>query len=903
MVCKNGLTLKNCLLSSNMKVKSIIVVAVVSAGIGLSSYFTGSSSYTPRTSSKIEELVSHQIPGGKIAAGMAEYFGALRNNIQTGTVSEEEYMGALYASLRPETKRAVTTTWKELGPDNVGGRVRAFLQDKDTPSIFYAGGVSGGLFKSTTRGSSWKPVNDWQENLNISCIAQNSDGVIAYGTGEGGFVSITGTLMGTPGFQGAGIFYSTNKGQSFTRVVSTSSYGNINSMAAEKNGQRIYAGTNTGIKYSDNGSTWTNSRNGNSPEVKVASNGVVYAQSGTSIVKSVDRGASWTIITPPNSNISRASIAISPEDPNYIYVMSSGSDSRLSGVFRSTDGGNNWTQIIAKGTVYFDPLVSGLTSPQGYYNNVITVNPKDKNHILMGGAALAEWKEGSNPRYIASLNDFGGSNPLYVHADKHVLEWDMTTNPPTLICGNDGGFFFSADNLKTFTMKNFGFNVTQFYAVAADYEGNVAGGTQDNGTQYINKKGNTEKAAVEIKGGDGFQTEISVKDNSIIFSETYYGNLTRSKDYGKNQNCAWDRRIAKIFTGLTDTSKYCDYSLPSSWAPFNTKFRLWEHPNFDSTHSRLFLARYGQIWMALNPTDFQAEPEWYLIASGHGNGQVWDLEPTADGNSLFFCNSSTVYRIDGLNTATYDKWSNPISIPPGITTTSLGFNSSGRSITSVNLDPNDNSIAMITLGNYGASAYVYKGTDMLGTPTFTNITGNLPAMPVYDGFISLNNSNTMFIGTDLGVYASDDNGATWSNQSTATSNFPKVATMALRQYVFPNRSRGQIYAGTHGRGFFESVDFKTSIYAPRSASKQVITAYPNPADHNVNLSFNVKQTEDITITVFDLTGKVVLTKVLKAVEAGKQNVEINTDELVAGTYVVTAKGATTNAMLKLLVRH
>src|SRR5690606_10170810 len=149
---------------------------------------------------------------------------------------------------------------------------------------------------------------------------------------------------------------------------------------------------------------------------------------------------------------------------------------------------------------------------------------------------------------------------------------------------------------------------------------------------------------------------------------------------GKTQSCIWDRRISKVFTGLTDTSKYCDYSLPSSWAPFNTKIRLWEHPLYDSSQSRIFLARYDQIWTGIGVTDFQKEPEWYLIASGHGNGQVWDLEPTTDGNSLFFSNSSTIYRIDGLNTATYDKWSSPIAIPPGITTTQLGFSSSGRAI-------------------------------------------------------------------------------------------------------------------------------------------------------------------------------------------------------------------------------
>lgn len=902
---EKNLTLKIVYINHMKKVLFFVFVVVVAVVIGLSTQSFQGSAYKPRESSQIAEVMKYQIAGGKIAAGMSEYFSGLRNNVLTGTVSQQEYMKAIEAAMQLEnnSKRTVNSVWNELGPDNVGGRTRAFLQDKDTPTTMYVGSVSGGLFKSTSRGASWFPINDYQENLNVNCIAQNTDGVIVYGTGEGEFVSVTGSPFGTPGFPGAGIFRSTNRGRSFTRVTSTSTFGTINSMAAEKsNGSRIYASTGTGIKYSDDGLTWTNSRNGTSKEVKVAVNGVVYAQSGNNIIRSKDRGQNWSIITPSGASISRASIAISPEDPNYVYIMCSGNDSKLSGVYRSTDGGDNWQQIIGAGTVYFDPLVSGLTSPQGYYDNVLTVNPKDKNHLIMGGAALAEWKIGNNPKYIASLNDLGGANPAYVHADKHVLEWDMTTVVPTLICGNDGGLFFSSDNLKTFTPKNFGFNATQFYAVAADYEGNVTGGSQDNGSQYINKKGNTKKSAVEIKGGDGFQSEISIHNNSIVFSETYYGNITRSRDYGKSQSCLWDRRISKVFISLTDTSKYCDHSHQSNWAPFNTKFKLWEDQVYDTVPARLFLARSGQLWMGIGVTDFQKEPEWYLIANAQGSSQVWDIEPTADGSSVFISNSSTIYRIDGLNTATYNKWSTPTDIPPGITITNLNFNSSSRSITSVNLDPRNNNVAMITLGNYGGSGYVYKGIDMLTTPTFTNISGNLPAMPVYDGFIELGSPNLMFVGTDLGVYATDDGGSTWSAQTNSTNGFPRVPVLALRQYNFPNRNRGSIYAGTHGRGFYECQQYFTTVNDIRTNKPASLKAYPNPSIDKTNIEINLKQSDNVTVRVYDISGKVVMTKQFNDLNSGAQTITLETASLNTGTYVVSVKGASFNGVVKLIVR-
>ncbi len=893
-----------------MKIKLFIVVLVGSVLLAVSTLSFRTKHYTPRQESRIDKAMSYLRPGGKTAAGMAEYFGALRNNVLTGTVSIEEYNAAIDASLNMQSKRAVNSIWNELGPDNVGGRTRAFLQDKDTPANMLVASVSGGLFRSTTRGGSWTPVNDFQENLNITCITQNSEGIIIYGTGEGAFVSVTGRPDVTPAFLGAGVFRSTDRGRSFTRVLSTAGYGTINSAASEKNGGRMYIATPGGIRWSDDGSTWAIARNGSSKEVKVDVNGVVYAESGVNVVKSTDRGQSWSIVTPTGATITtRAAIAISPEDPNYVYVMSC-NNSRMDGVFRSKDAGQNWERIIEKGTPFFDPLVSGLSNPQGYYDMVISVDPKDKNHLLMGGAALAEWKEGNVPRYIGSLNDLGGANPVYVHADKHILEWDMTTNPPTFICGNDGGLFFSSDNLKTFKMKNYGFNVTQFYAVAADYEGNVVGGSQDNGTQYVNKNGNTKLAAVEVNGGDGFQAEISVKNNAIMISETYYGNMSRSRDYGKSQSCIWDRRISKVFgPRLTDTSKYCEFNHDNTWAPFNAKFRLWEHPAFDNTASRLFFSRNGQLWMALNVTNFVREPEWYLLTSAHGGGQVWDIEPTRDGNSVFLSNSNTIYRIDGLNSATYYKWSLPTAIPPGITVTNMNFTLGGsNAITSICLDPNDNNVALVTIGNYGVATHVVKGTNMLGTPVFTNITKNLPQMPVYDGLISLTNSNLMFLATELGVYASDDGGNSWSAQTNSTNNFPKVATLAIRQYSFPNRSKGSIYAGTHGRGFYECQQYMTSInpvFAGNGGPNNNMSVYPNPANTETNIKFdNTDAQQDLVLKIIDLTGKTVLVKMVGMLPKGEQIIKVDVLSLPTGTYVATVtKGNKPVGTIKLVIRH
>lgn len=893
----------------NMK-KSIITISVLilSFVVGFKLINPEQNVYSKRDGSHLTKLYSYQVPGGKKAAGMAEYLNAIRANPTTGTVSIEEYMNGLIASENMSSKRAVNSVWKELGPDNVGGRTRAFMQDKDTPSTMFVGGVSGGLFRSTTRGSFWTPVNDFQSNLNVSCIAQNTDGVICYGTGEGQFVSIDGTMRGTPGFQGQGIFRSTNRGRSFQNVANTSNFGNIGSMAAEPSGgTRIYAATDAGLRYSDDGLTWNLGKSGICKEVKVASNGHIYAQFTNSIHKSTDRGVSWIQVSPTNTTFSRASIAISAQDPNYVYFMSSAGNGRLEGVYRSTDGGGSFTKIINGGNTYFDPLGSPA-SAQGNYNNVITVNPNNKDHIIMGGVTLAEWKLNTNPRYIASTNDFGGANPSYVHADKHVLHWDMSTNPPTLVVGSDGGLSFSSDNLVTFSEKNFGYTTTQFYHVAADFDGNVVGGTQDNGTQYINKKGNTKKSAVLIKGGDGYYAQISVKDNSKVFASTYYGNITRSRDFGRTQSCLWDRRIARSFIGLTDTAEFCEHNHQSDYAPFNTKFILWEHPNKDSSQSRLFFARDGQIWMAEGATDFGQEPTWYMIANAQGPSEVWSMETTIDGNSLFFSNSSKIYRVDGLNSATYNKWSPELSIPSGISITDLGFSSGGRSITSVRLDPNDQNRALITIGNYSGTSRVFIGNNMLGTSTFTNVTNNLPNIPVYDGLITYHNTNTFFIATDLGVYATDDGGATWTAQTNPTNKFPKVATFSLRQYYFPYKNRGAIYAGTHGRGFFECTQYVTNISSFEANKKSNgLTAYPNPANEIAKIKYTATSSQNIILNILDINGKIVFTQNVN-VNNGENVIDVNTENIKSGIYIATVEptqktGTSKKSFVKLVIRH
>jgi photosystem II stability/assembly factor-like uncharacterized protein len=821
-----------------------------------------------------------------------EYKYSLRNNQVTGDLDPQWMADAVaQADRMPRLRLNKNLIWENMGPDNVGGRTRAFLIHKDSQNIWFVGSVSGGLFRSSSRGSSWTPVNDMQENLSVNCIGQTLNGDIFYGTGEGSFTNLSGTRNGSPAFVGGGIFKNQDAGgRVFKRLSNTnnSNFFQVNSMVSHPTENKLYVGTSTGIWVTtDGGTTFNRIRTGSCRELKIASDGTLFANLGNKLVRSTDGGTTYTDMA-IGSGSSRVAIAISPQDPNYVYCMSAASNGALDGVFRSTNKGETWTKIASQ-SAYFN--IFGTN--QGWYDNVISVNPRNKDHIIMGGVELAQWDPVNGARFMASL--FGaGWNDAYVHADKHVIEWIPNSNPPEIIVGTDGGLFHSRD-LINWTERNHGFTSYQLYNVAANYLGWVTGGSQDNGTQLINFTGNTNangetsKGAVSIGGGDGFDVEFSRYNPKIVFSSIYFGTVYRSANGGQSRSTFWDTRIG----GPTGSA--------IAQTNFFTIFTLWEHPSIADS-SRLFLAKDGEVWMCVNPTNFSQAPTWFLIASGLGNDRIIDLEHTPDGNSLFITKDGRMFRVDGLNNAKFTVAANPgvRDIPAGITSSNVFGNlPGGRSVTSINVDPNNSNRAVVTLGNYGNSNFVYLSTNALAaTPSYTNITGNLPAIPVYDAFIDFKNPNYIVLGTDLGVFASETGGTTWEEQN---SGMARVPVFEIRGYEWNSWMGSEIYLGTHGRGFYRSRSLLTGSSSPAQLIRTAaMTVFPNPAQHMTQLSFETLRAGKGTLIVYNLNGQVVYRKDLQ-LNAGSQKLSLDVSQFQAGHYLTVLECSGEQKTGKLLV--
>ncbi|MEZ4929395.1 MAG: sialidase family protein [Chitinophagales bacterium] len=446
---------------------------------------------------------------------------------------------------------ALNLQWNLIGPDNQGGRTRALMFDANVPNKLWAGSVGGGLFVSENGGNSWDRVVSYNGNFPIASIAQGSDGAIYVGTGEGLGNPLSG---GNSSFNsqspGNGIFKSSDGGATWQHLTATNdandnqvisggcTWCGVNAIAVSPiNSQVVLAGSENGLHISsDGGATFTAASSplsgGQIQAIQITSDGqIAFAVRNGALYRSVsvvdNFQSGWTIASGVGTG-SRADVAIAPSNENYVYAVISklyGNGHCMEGVYRSTDGGDNWTKIVQSGAPSYksDPFnqpteAYGTCSGQGWYDMTIAVNPADENKIYIGGITFYTWGEGIGFRRADKIDTEGGTpfDSDYIHADKHKIIFnpqDPTGN--TMLVGSDGGVTLCNNALAgfpenlNFIQKNKGYATLQVYGMGAGAYGEVLSGNQDNGSQYIDGLGSSVQAASEISGGDGVYAEIS----------------------------------------------------------------------------------------------------------------------------------------------------------------------------------------------------------------------------------------------------------------------------------------------------------------------------------------------------------------------------------------------------------
>ena len=315
----------------------------------------------------------------------------------------------------------------------------------------------------------------------------------------------------------------------------------------------------------------------------------------------------------------------------------------------------------------------------------------------------------------------------------------------------------------------------------------------------------------------------------------------------------------------------------------------------------------GTVWMTTEALNFNKTPDWFRIATISGASLTGEY--TRSGNTFFVGTmNGNLYRISGLRGANYvyDSQGNWSPTTEGIKVELVplpGEIAGSRAITGISVHPTDSNKMVITCGNYGNNNYVFvsnNALDSIQNVTFTSIQNNLPKMPVYDVVINIDDPNHIIIGTELGVWASSNNGGTWLEQNAGLTRSP---VYMLRQYEWKPWEGPVLYAATHGRGIFKSKSLTTGIRKNESKNtvKQTANIYPNPASAFTNVEFTLTGASNGTVKVLDIKGKTVLSESTKRFTKGLNKVTLDVSGLALGNYFVRVETANEVATGKLIV--
>ncbi|MGH7598920.1 MAG: PKD domain-containing protein [bacterium] len=721
---------------------------------------------------------------------------------------------------------AAQLNWEFLGPGNIGGRLRGLLVHPNNPNLLYVGSASGGVWRSTDGGATWSPTMNDLVTLNISALAfkPGDPNTLYAGTGEA-FLS--------DALPGRGLLKSTDGGATWRRIGPASGLNTsfITELAVTPaNPNLIFAsgreavpqymplptettpdrGVSAIFRSTDAGEIWQDVTSGkgidpvpnfpfdNMPTDVVVSptdaNTVyaafgVYFESG-GIWKSTNGGQSWTRLTnglpnpaTQNQGYGRIELAMAPSNPNVLYTSFTYrhkqgdnvniKDEGMLGIWKTTDAGQNWTQVTTPQSIAQRNIQSGNTTPlggQGNYDNAIIVHPTDPNTVFVAGLDIYKSTDGGNT--WSQISFWIGRNPdnlPYVHADHHVFAFDRSTNPPTLYNGSDGGIARTRNLGASWDILNRDLGVTQFYylAVHPTNPNIMLGGSQDNGTP-TSFDGNRNNW-FDITSGDGGPSHFDYNTPTTFYASVYRVNMTRYFNFDFTAVTGQFKDIG--FTDGSNGITQDDVNGAAFFAPYELSPN---NPNtlVLGTNRLLKTTNQGDSWTAISSTGGGAPIVAVAIAEGSDN-IIW-----------------LATRAPQQGKAQIVKTENGGTNYTNVT----GANLPDRFVTDIEFDPSNNRTVYLTYSGYG-TPHVFKSTNAGGN--WTDITNNLPDVPVNCAQVHPQQPNVIFIGTDIGVFMSDNAGQVWQ---PCNNGLPTVQVVAL----ILNTSMKKIFAGTHGRGAYSA---------------------------------------------------------------------------------------------------
>ncbi|MCL5029845.1 MAG: T9SS type A sorting domain-containing protein [Bacteroidetes bacterium] len=668
-------------------------------------------------------------------------------------------------------KKSLTSlAWNELGPGNIGGRVRAIVVDPNDSSIVYAGSVSGGIWKTTNAGINWFPLDDHMLNLTVCSIVMdpNNSNIIYAGTGEG--------FNNYDYLRGNGIFKTTDAGKTWNQLSSTNTpdFYFVNRLAFDRTTNSIYAATRTGLfKSTDGGNSFSQVINSSSANggtcldviINYTNPTTIFASFGlfiqSQIWRSTDGGNNFQFdYSYTKTPTGRIELAGSQSDPKVAYASFMDANSYGIAVMAvTTDAGNTWNTFQPPGPS--TDKNSTYAGKQGWYDNALAVDPDNSSIVYAAGIDM--WKSTNKGNsWVRITNAYNFNDPAsYVHPDFHTIVF-APSNHDIMYTGNDGGVYFSKSRGSYWNPINNNLSITQFYSCAVASSGTAYyGGTQDNYTL----KSTGSKSWFQVIGGDGGDVEVDYNNSNNVYAELPDFEFVKSTD--ACQNFSYAQNGIPINSDHTATDRTL----------FITPFTM------DPNNPQIIAAGTYRVWRT---TD--GALSWNAISG--------DL--TGDGAGSTGAKISAVTAANGNSNVIYAGCSNGkvwVTTDAGITWNERDQGIDSAWCTKITTGLSDPSIAYVTFSGFLPNHKVYKTTDY--GQTWNNISGDLPNIPVNCLIINPYANDNLFIGTDLGVFSTINGGLNWIQDN---NGFANVATLDLDYRPFDNT----MFAATHGRGLFST---------------------------------------------------------------------------------------------------
>ncbi|HWD68477.1 MAG TPA: hypothetical protein VG227_10995 [Caulobacteraceae bacterium] len=721
-----------------------------------------------------------------------------------GQVSRVAIIGLMGASLAgaalaqtPAASQYGGLKWRGIGPYR-GGRAVAVTGVSGAPDTFYFGGVAGGVWKSTNAGANWAPIFDGQPNGSIGAIAvapSNPD-VIYVGTGEG-------DLRGDVTY-GDGVYKSVDGGKTWSHIglADSRQIGAVivdphdpNIVLVAAIGHAFGPNAERGVfRSADGGATWAKVlyKDPDTGAIDVAfdpsNSKIVYAAlwqvrrqpwsldsggPGSGLYRSADGGLTWTRLSGhglPEGVLGRIDVSVSGADPKRIYAMI---EARDGGLYRSDDGGESWRRVSDDGRI----------RQRAWYFSKTYADPKAIDTVYVLNTGMLKSTDGGKTFSLVAAT----------HGDHHGL-WIDPADDNRLINANDGGASVSLDGGKTWSTQN-NQPTAQFYHVAVDdrFPYWVYGAQQDNSNlavaSYDDEGVIGPSDWYQAGGGEAGFVVPDPRDPAIIYSDS------------ENSFDRFDKRSEQTQDISPDPVNNSGHPASELDHRFN-----WTSPLMLSPHDADTLyagsevvwksSDHGMSWRIISP-DLTRNDRAKQVASG--GSLTKDITSVEYYDTIFALSESPLRKgllwvgtDDGLVQTSPDDgghWTNvtPRDMPAWST------------ISVVEPSPYDAGGAYLAVERHKLDdirPYAWKTAD--GGKTWTSIVAGLPdgafvhvvrADPVRRGLL--------YAGTELGVFVSFDDGASWRSLQLNLPASP-VHDLVVKG--------DDLVAATHGRAFWILTD-------------------------------------------------------------------------------------------------